>query len=43
MHTTAPPVWLSDDSGGTARRTLHQWLDRLLPGTTDADRSDDQP
>lgn len=30
MHTTAPPVWLSDDSGGTARRTLHDWLDRML-------------
>lgn len=30
MHTTAPPVWLSDDSGGTARRTLHDWLDRVL-------------
>ncbi|HSJ44845.1 MAG TPA: GNAT family N-acetyltransferase [Euzebyales bacterium] len=43
MHTTAPPVWLSDDSGGTARRVLHQWLDRLLPGAADAERSDDEP
>lgn len=43
MHTTAPPVWLSDDSGGTGRRTLRQWLDRMLPGLSDADRSDDEP
>lgn len=43
MHTTAPPVWLSDDGGGTARRRLHQWLDRLLPGTGGADRFDDEP
>jgi RimJ/RimL family protein N-acetyltransferase len=31
MHTTAPPVWLADDSGGTARHAAHEWLDRLLP------------
>jgi RimJ/RimL family protein N-acetyltransferase len=43
MRTTAPPVWFSDDSGGTAPRTLHQWLDRVLPGTSHANRSDDEP
>lgn len=43
MHTTAPPVWLShdsDDTGGTARRTLHDWLDRMLR-PVDPQRSDD--
>lgn len=40
LHTTAPPVWMSDDSGGTARRALHDWLDRMLR-PVDPDRSDD--
>jgi RimJ/RimL family protein N-acetyltransferase len=30
MHTTAPPVWLSDDdSDGTGRQRLREWLDRM--------------
>ncbi|CAN5862128.1 hypothetical protein BH23ACT10_BH23ACT10_28310 [soil metagenome] len=30
MHTTVPPVWLSDDTDGTGRQRFREWLDRLL-------------
>lgn len=44
MHTTAPPVWMSDEGDDPdARSTLHQWLDRLLVRRRVAsDRSDEQ-
>jgi RimJ/RimL family protein N-acetyltransferase len=40
MRTTAPPVWMSDDGGGAARRALRDWLDRILR-PVDRNRSDD--
>jgi hypothetical protein len=44
MHTTAPPVWMSEaDSDGAGRRRLHQWLDRLLVRRQPPDQTEQQP
>lgn len=44
MHTTAPPVWLSDDdTDGTGRQRLRDWLDQMLGRRSDTGRSEQQP
>ncbi|MBW3606590.1 MAG: GNAT family N-acetyltransferase [Actinobacteria bacterium] len=43
MHTTAPPVWLSDDdTDGTGRQRLRDWLDQMLTRRSDSGRSEPQ-
>lgn len=44
MHTTAPPVWLSDDdTDGTGRQRLRDWLDQVLARRVDSDPPEPQP
>ena len=42
MHTTAPPVWLSDgDADGAGRRRLRAWLRQVLDRRADDAEADD--